>query len=53
MLGLLIVLLVIGVAMALLPIDARIRQVIYVVLAILLIFWLLGFLGYGHSLRGL
>lgn len=40
LIGLLIVLLIVGIAMAMFPVDPNIRKVVYFVLAVLLILWL-------------
>jgi hypothetical protein len=48
--NLLLILIIAGVVMALLPMDARIKQLIYVVLVVLLIVWLFQVFG-GGSLR--
>lgn len=50
--GILVLLLIVGVVMALVPVDAQIKRVIYVVLAVLLVLWLLyafGLIGHYHD----
>jgi hypothetical protein len=41
LIGLLVLLLIVGVVLALVPVDPKIRTAIYVVLVVLLILWLL------------
>lgn len=47
---LIILLLVVGVVLTLLPLDAGIKKLIYVILAVLVVLWLLRFLGIGLGL---
>jgi hypothetical protein len=46
LIAVLVVLIIVGVAMALLPMDARIKQIVYIILAVILILWLLSFVGF-------
>ncbi len=45
LLTLLIVLVIIGVAMQFLPMDVRIKQIIYVVIVLVLLYWLVTNIG--------
>lgn len=52
LIGFLIVLLIVGIAMAMFPVDAQVRKIIYFVLAVLFILWLCAALGLiGTDLR--
>lgn len=47
---LLVLLIIVGVVLALLPLDAGIRKLIYVIVVVLVVLWLLSFLGLGLGL---
>lgn len=52
MLTLLVFLLVVGIVMAFLPVDANVRRLIYYVLAALVVLWLIGVLFGGFEVGG-
>ena len=45
LIGLLIVLLIIGVVMALVPVDPTVKRIIWIILAVLLVVWILAAFG--------